>query len=151
VGLDPRQIIEIRELIKALGGEHTVILSTHILPEVEMTCGRVVIINEGKVVAQDTPDGLTQRLKGTERVILEVKADGQQMEPIFNQFPQITRFHLEESKNGVQKYVVEANEDIRNELAKAVVQNNIDLFELHSESLSLEEIFLHLTTKEEVA
>jgi len=151
VGLDPRQIIEIRELIKALGGEHTVILSTHILPEVEMTCGRVVIINEGKVVAQDTPDGLTQRLKGTERIILEVKADGQQMEPIFSRFPQITRFQLEDSKNGVQKYVVETTEDIRNELAKAVVQNNIDLFELHSESLSLEEIFLHLTTKEEVA
>ncbi len=151
VGLDPRQIIEIRELIKALGGDHTVILSTHILPEVEMTCGRVVIINEGKVVAQDTPDGLTQRLKGTERVTLEVNADGEKMETIFSQFPQITRFQLQESKNGLQKYVVEANEDIRSELAKTIVQNNINLYELHSESLSLEEIFLHLTTKEEVA
>ncbi len=151
VGLDPRQIIEIRELIKSLGGEHTVILSTHILPEVEMTCGRVVIINEGKVVAQDTPDGLTRRLKGTERLMLEVDGDGATMQTIFNQFPQITRFEQVGAANGTYRYEIEANTDIRRELAKAIVQNNIGLYEMRAESLSLEEIFLHLTTKEEVA
>jgi ABC-2 type transport system ATP-binding protein len=75
VGLDPRQIIEIRELIKNLGGEHTVILSTHILPEVEMTCGRVVIINEGELVAEDSPENLTSRLKGSVRTVVEGVGD----------------------------------------------------------------------------
>ncbi len=151
VGLDPRQIIEIRELIKSLGGEHTVILSTHILPEVEMTCGRVVIINEGKVVAQDTPDGLTRRLKGTERLTLEVDGDGATMETIFKQFPQIMRFEQVAAADGTFRYEVEANADIRRDLARAIVQNNVGLYEMRAESLSLEEIFLHLTTKEEVA
>src|SRR6188474_1496214 len=75
-GLDPKQIIETRELIKGLGGEHTVVLSTHILPEVSMTCGRVVIISRGRVVAEDTPENLTQRLKGGAALKLEVRGDG---------------------------------------------------------------------------
>ena len=74
-GLDPKQIIETRELIKGLGGEHTIILSTHILPEVSMTCGRVVIINKGRVVAEDTPDNLTHRLQGAGALRLEVRGD----------------------------------------------------------------------------
>src|SRR4029450_3906378 len=74
-GLDPKQIIETRELIKALGGEHTIVLSTHILPEVSMTCGRVVIINKGRVVAEDTPDNLTHRLKGAAALRLEVRGE----------------------------------------------------------------------------
>ena len=74
-GLDPKQIIETRELIKGLGGEHTIVLSTHILPEVSMTCGRVVIINKGRVVAEDTPDNLTHRLQGAAALRLEVRGE----------------------------------------------------------------------------
>src|SRR6185295_13839527 len=75
VGLDPKQSIEVRKLIKGLAGEHTIILSTHILPEVSMTCDRVVIINRGRIAAVDTPDNLTNQLKGGERVHLEVRAE----------------------------------------------------------------------------
>jgi len=151
VGLDPRQIIEIRELIKSLRGEHTIILSTHILPEVEMTCERVVIINEGEVVAEDTPENLTKRLKGTERIVLEVDKDGPQLENIFTQFPQITsREKQKPSANGRIRYTLESTEDIRPQLANQIVQNGMSLYELRAEAYSLEEIFLHLTTKEEV-
>src|SRR5258708_14395337 len=80
-GLDPKQIIETRELIKSLGGDHTIILSTHILPEVSMTCGRVVIINKGRVVAEDTPENLTHRLQGAATVRLEVRGDSPDLEP----------------------------------------------------------------------
>jgi len=152
VGLDPRQIIEIRELIKSLGGEHTIILSTHILPEVEMTCERVVIINEGEVVAEDTPENLTKRLKGTERIVLEVDKDGPQLENIFAQFPQITSKEKQKpAVNGRIRYTLESTEDIRPQLANQIVQNGMNLYELRAEAYSLEEIFLHLTTKEEVA
>jgi ABC-2 type transport system ATP-binding protein len=79
-GLDPKQIIETRELIKGLGGEHTIVLSTHILPEVSMTCGRVVIINKGRVVAEDTPENLTHRLQGAATVRLEVRGESPDLE-----------------------------------------------------------------------
>ena len=150
VGLDPRQIIEIRELIKMLGGDHTVILSTHILPEVEMTCGRVVIINEGHVVAEDSPEGLTRRLKGTERITVEVDGDGAKIESVFHKFSEITSVQkVSEQRNGHVRFTLESTSDIRGDLAKAMVENGIGLYELHTESYSLEEIFLHLTTKEE--
>ncbi|NOX37128.1 MAG: ATP-binding cassette domain-containing protein [Calditrichaeota bacterium] len=151
VGLDPRQIIEIRELIKSLGGEHTIILSTHILPEVEMTCGRVVIINKGEVVAEDTPEGLTRRLKGTERLVIEMDGDGEVAEKVLQKFPEITAIQKEAQKNGHIRYTIEVTSDIRRDLARAIVDNGLGLYELRTESYSLEEIFLDLTTKEEVA
>ncbi|PIS29260.1 MAG: MFS transporter, partial [Candidatus Marinimicrobia bacterium CG08_land_8_20_14_0_20_45_22] len=89
VGLDPKQIIEVRELIKSLAYEHTVILSTHILPEVSMTCNRVVIINEGKVVAMDTPDNLTARLKGSESILLEVEGAIQDIQNELEKTPNV--------------------------------------------------------------
>ena len=79
MGLDPRQIIEIRNLIKGLGGEHTVMLSTHILPEVSATCSRVIIINDGRVVAEDTPDNLTRRLLGGDNLQVEVRGPRQEV------------------------------------------------------------------------
>ncbi len=90
VGLDPKQIIEIRELIKNLKGDHTVILSSHILPEVEQTCERVVIISDGLVVAEDTPDNLTARMRGSDRVLLEVEGEKEKIESVFKSFPDIT-------------------------------------------------------------
>lgn len=152
VGLDPRQIIDIRELIKSLGGDHTVILSTHILPEVEMTCERVVIINEGEVVAQDTPENLTKRLKGKDRIVIELEGNEKTVEEVFRKFSQITnRQKAKASSNSRTKYILETAEDIRRDLAREVVNKNLGLFELRVEAYSLEDIFLHLTTKEEVA
>jgi ABC-2 type transport system ATP-binding protein len=152
VGLDPRQIIEIRELIKKLGGDHTIILSTHILPEVEMTCERVVIINEGAVVAKDTPENLTRRFKGSERTILELVGDEKTVQSVFNNFKEIVAVNkISPNKKNRLKYSLETSSDIRSDLASKLVQSGCGLLELRAESYSLEEIFLHLTTKEEVA
>ena len=152
VGLDPRQIIEIRELIKNLGGDHTIILSTHILPEVEMTCGRVVIINEGEVVAEDTPGNLTRRLKGSERTVLEVEGDEKTTGTVLQGFSEVTKVDKKKlATDNRFKYTLETSSDIRRDLAKALVDKGLGLYELRSEAYSLEEIFLHLTTKEEVS
>ncbi len=152
VGLDPRQIIEIRELIKQLGGDHTIILSTHILPEVEMTCGRVVIINEGEVVAQDTPGNLMHRLRGNERTVLELTGEEKKARSVFDKFSEVVGVNqLKGAQDNHHRFVLETSSDIRQDLAKAVVENGLGLYELRTEAYSLEEIFLHLTTKEEVA
>ncbi len=152
VGLDPRQIIEIRELIKRLGGDHTIILSTHILPEVEMTCGRVVIINEGEVVAEDTPGNLTRRLKGSERTVVEVSGEEKTASEVVKSFGEVQKVDLEKiAKTDHLRFTLETSADIRNDLAKALMAKGLNLYELRTEAYSLEEIFLHLTTKEEVA
>jgi ABC-2 type transport system ATP-binding protein len=152
VGLDPRQIIEIRELIKNLGGDHTIILSTHILPEVEMTCGRVVIINEGEVVAEDTPGNLTRRLKGSERTVLELEGDEKTASAVLKSFSEVTKVDKKKTTtDNHHKYTLETSSDIRRDLAKALIDKGLGLYELRSEAYSLEEIFLHLTTKEEVS
>ncbi len=152
VGLDPRQIIEIRELIKRLKGDHTIILSTHILPEVEMTCGRVVIINEGEVVAEDTTDNLTRRLKGSERTVVEIDGEEKSATQVIKKFSEVLKVEKERiSKNNHWRFTLETTTDIRNDLAKALVDKGLGLFELRTDAYSLEEIFLHLTTKEEVA
>jgi len=152
VGLDPRQIIEIRELIKNLGGDHTIILSTHILPEVEMTCGRVVIINEGEVVAQDTPANLTRRLKGTERTVVKLVGDAQTARSVVDSFGEVIAVEqLKTSDNNHVHFVLETSADIRQDLARSLVEKGLGLYELRTEAYSLEDIFLHLTTKEEEA
>jgi len=149
VGLDPKQIIEIRELIKNLKGEHTVILSSHILPEIEQTCERVVIINEGRVVAEDTVENLTSRLKGGERSVLIIKGNERKIKDTFSKIETIKSFELIKNTNKTFKVTVESESDIRSMLAKNVVENDLGLLELSSDKLSLEDIFLHLTTKEE--
>ncbi len=150
IGLDPRQIIEIRELIKNLGGDHTIILSTHILPEVEMTCGRVVIINEGEVVAEDSPENLTKRLKGSERTVVELDGNENKAMKVIQNFGEVQKIDKRKLKNNHLQFTIETTTDIRSDLAKKLVENNFNLFELRTEAYSLEEIFLHLTTKEEV-
>jgi len=147
-GLDPKQIIETRELIKGLAGEHTVVLSTHILPEVSMTCGRVVIINKGKVVAEDTPNNLTRRLQGTGAVHVEARAPLEALRAALQEVPGVTAVvggteGLDQSGVTVE---VEPGQDLRPALARAVVQGGFDLLSLRSLGMSLEEIFLHLTT-----
>lgn len=150
VGLDPKQIIEVRELIKSLGGDHTVVVSSHILPEVSMTCQRVVIINEGRVVAEDTPENLTAKLRGSESIYLEVA--GPQREIL--QTLQGVKGILEvttEAKDGRSAFYLESElgEDIRKELSSLIVRKGWGLYEIRTRGMSLEEIFLHLTTKEE--
>ncbi|RMH62360.1 MAG: ATP-binding cassette domain-containing protein [Calditrichaeota bacterium] len=151
VGLDPKQIIEIRELIRNLRGDHTVILSSHILPEIEQTCERVVIINEGRVVAEDTPRNLTARLSGGERIQLMLKGDEAVWRKAVEDISSISAMDVKNDTEGVLTVHVESKEDLRSELARRAVQNGLDLLELSRETFTLEDIFLHLTTKEEAA
>jgi ABC-2 type transport system ATP-binding protein len=122
-GLDPKQIIETRRLIKELAGDHTVVLSTHILPEVSQTCQRVVIINKGRVVAVDTPDNLTARLRGSEAMFVQVDGAGADVRTALERVPGVTRVTLAESRGTVTAFEVdsEPGRDVRRELASAVV------------------------------
>ena len=147
-GLDPKQIIETRELIKGLGGEHTIVLSTHILPEVSMTCGRVVIINKGRVVAADTPDNLMRRLQGAGTVRLAVRGDQAQALAAVRAVPGVLAVHprAPHGEIAVLDVEAEAGKDVRAELASALVTRGHGLVGLQQVGMSLEEIFLHLTT-----
>jgi len=152
VGLDPKQIIEVRKLIKGLAGEHTIILSTHILPEVSMTCDRVVIINKGKIAAIDTPENLTTQLKGGERVRLEVGGDPAALRSTLEAMEGVSRVEVEPVEaSGHLSVTVESEQgrDLRSAIAAHVVGQGFDLYELRAVSLSLEDIFLQLTTEEQ--
>jgi ABC-2 type transport system ATP-binding protein len=149
VGLDPKQIIEVRHLIKSLAGTHTIILSTHILPEVSMTCDRVVIINKGKIAAVDTPQNLTSQLKGGQKIRVEVQAPEKELREALAQVPGATRVQVEQMPAaGHVAATIETTQgaDIRSAIAAKVVQSGWSLFELRGVSLSLEDIFLELTT-----
>jgi ABC-2 type transport system ATP-binding protein len=154
-GLDPKQIIEIRELLRALSGDHTIILSTHILSEVEQSCERVIIISQGKLVAQDSVANLTNRLRGAEAVWLEVGAtdgrpDPSEVQGRLEQVSGVSRVMMKESKDGRLIFEVESlqGRQIRAELARGVVNAGWNLNELRAVGLSLEDIFLQLTAAE---
>jgi ABC-2 type transport system ATP-binding protein len=149
-GLDPKQIIETRQLIKELAGDHTIILSTHILPEVSQTCQRVVIINRGRVVAVDTPDNLTARLRGTETMYVQVDADGADVSAALMRVPGVTRVAEADRRDGFPGYEVESEpgREVRRDLARAVISSGWGLLELRPMRMSLEDIFLSLTTEE---
>ena len=149
-GLDPKQIIETRELIRGLAGDHTVVLSTHILPEVAQTCQRVVIINKGRVVAVDTPDNLTARLKGAETMYVQVDAEGADAGAALSALPGVMRVATSEQRGTVAGFEVESERgtDIRREIARTVVNRGWGLLELRPMRMSLEEIFLQVTTEE---
>jgi ABC-2 type transport system ATP-binding protein len=152
-GLDPKQINETRRLIKDLAGDHTIILSTHILPEVEQTCQRVVIINKGRVVAVDTRDALKARLRGSETMYVQVDANGADAAAALSTVTGVTRVVESDRKDGFVGYEVESERgrDVRRELARTVVTRGWGLMELRPMRVSLEEIFLSLTTDEEAA
>src|SRR2546426_7169082 len=147
-GLDPKQIIETRELIKGLGGEHTIVLSTHILPEVSMTCGRVVIINKGKVVAEDTPENLTRRLRGAGALRVDVRGEAAAAAEAVRAVPGglSVRARAECPEATALEVEAEAGRDVRAAIARAGVSRGLDLLALQPVGMSLEEIFLHLTT-----
>ncbi len=149
VGLDPKQIIEVRELIKNLAGKHTVVLSTHILPEVSMTCDRVLIIDKGRVVAEDTPQNLAAKVKSAERIVMEVEGPQDQIKEKLAAINGVKHVSVERV-NGTSRYVIDTDlkQDIRKELASTVVTNGWGLLEMRPMDVSLEEVFLRLTTKE---
>ncbi|MCP4725942.1 MAG: ABC transporter ATP-binding protein [bacterium] len=150
-GLDPKQIIEVRELIKNLSGDHTVILSTHILPEATLLCDRVLIINEGKIIAQDSPANLDKKLKGVEKLYVEVNGPKDEISKTLKGIPGIIDVSEDKSLDGNTGFLIESEVDIdvRKDISRTIFQNNWDLFELRAFGMSLEEIFLQLTTNEE--
>jgi ABC-2 type transport system ATP-binding protein len=149
-GLDPKQIMETRDLIKGLAGSHTIVLSTHILPEVSQTCQRVVIINKGKVVAVDTPDNLTDRLQGAQTLYLQVDAGGADAGSALAKIPGVLTVTPGDLQGPITSFEIECQrgQDRRRELASLVVTSGWGLLELRPTRLSLEEIFLQLTTEE---
>jgi ABC-2 type transport system ATP-binding protein len=152
VGLDPKQIIDIRSMIKGLGGNQTVILSTHILPEVSMTCDRVIIMHHGKLVAVDTPLNLTKKLQQTPKIML--KADGPASDIIhtLSGIPGVTaveRKELDSGKNSFFEIKVKDNAGVINAIAKSVYENNWKLKEIRPMDMTLEEIFIKVVTEEE--
>lgn len=148
IGLDPRQIREVRELIRELGGTHTILLSSHILPEVEMVCGRVIIIDKGKVVAMDTPEKLLEQMRGRGSILVEVKG-GEGVHARLRKIDGILKVELRQEKVTAH-YSVECGKgrDLREDISRAVTQSGGVILEMKTQVLSLEDIFLHLTTEE---
>ena len=149
IGLDPRQIIEVRELIKGLAGQHTILISTHILPEVEQVCSRVLIIHRGKLVAEDTPKNLGARLRGAERIGLQVTGDRAKLQAALAAVPGVQSVRA--VNEGRYEVAVTPGQDLRAQLAETVVKGGWGLLELAPVGMSLEEIFLQLTQEEVVA
>ncbi len=149
--LDPAQIREVREYIKSLAGNHTIILSTHILPEVELTCDRVLMINRGSIVANDTPSNLRQYAGTRQFIQLEAKATAGQLEELVRKVTTPASVQATPDQllpEGVHALTIETTSDVRPELARAVVQAGYDLRRLDLAVRSLEDIFVELTTEE---
>jgi len=152
-GLDPKQQFETRDLIKGLAGEHTIILSTHILQEVSATCTRVVIINKGRVVAEDTPDNLSRRLQGGQTLRVELRGERSSAELALRGVNGVAAVEYGSASDDIVTFDVEAQrgKDIRADLARQVIQKGFDLVGLQRVGMSLEEIFLQLTTTADTA
>lgn len=152
LGLDPKQIIEIRQLIKNLGTERTVILSSHILPEVSQVCNRIIIVNDGELIAVDTPDNLRNRLKKSSVIHLKMRqVDGiERAAELFSAIDGITLAREASSAAGVKSFIIESlpDRDLRHEVARRAIEAGFPLLEIYSEELSLEDIFLQLVTEE---
>ena len=151
IGLDPKQIVGIRQLIKSLAGAHTVILSTHILPEVSMVCEGVIIINRGRVVASGPLDRLMQELSPTARLQVQVEGPTELVTQSLRALPGIQRVEARGVVDGVSTFVLEAERarDIRREVAQLVAQQRWGLLELKALDLSLEDVFIRIVAGEE--
>ncbi len=146
IGLDPGQVVEVRKLIREIGKERTVLLSTHILTEAQNICDRVLIINKGKIVAEDTPEKLQSRLLGAERVMLKVRGESDDLPSTIEKVKGIQS--VETTAEGVVEFQFAPGNDIRPQVAKAVIGAGYDLLEMRPLGMSLEEIFLELTSEE---
>ncbi len=153
VGLDPKQIIEIRNLIKELGKEHTVILSTHILPEVSQICEKVIIINEGKIIAIDTPEHLEEKTKEENVLLLTVEDKEEHMKNMKEQLEKVKEIKMiKDNEDGTKQYMVTSDSDVdlRKSLFEVLPKQNITIFELKKAETTLEDAFIRLiNTKEE--
>ena len=156
VGLDPRQIIEVRNLIKSLAGEHTIILSTHILPEVSMVCDRVTIVNRGKVVATNTPSLLMEQLKGSSGYEVEIEGDTEKVISCLQAISGVNTIEIERTQSDfpVNRTLLQitctTDAEVGKEIAATIVNQGLGLLEMRRIRLSLEDVFLQLTTEEKV-
>ena len=150
VGLDPHQIRQTRELITALGRTATILLSTHILPEVEMLCHRVTIIDKGRIIAADTPEQLRRRLAGAQVIRVQRAGEPTMIEEALKQLPHVTRVSVAERADGAAAFDVEAGSgaDVREAIFRLAVERQWTLRELSQLKASLEDVFIHLTTHE---
>lgn len=149
VGLDPKQIIEIRTLIKKLGENHTVILSSHILPEVQAVCDRIVVINKGKLVADDTAENLSRSLSADHKLTVRIEGREKDVKPLLEQIPDMVEVRVcREAEKNVFEYELNAREgaDVRREVFKRMAARNMPILLMRGSELTLEEIFLKLTT-----
>ncbi|OIO52382.1 hypothetical protein AUJ78_01370 [Candidatus Peregrinibacteria bacterium CG1_02_41_10] len=147
-GLDPNQIVEIRTLIKTLGKEKTVILSTHILPEVEISCNRVIILNQGKIVAQGTPTELRKQTTGHSQISLKIAGPVREITEALKKMPHVEKVEKQEAETpGLYTYQIEtsANQDLRNQLTHFIVDHGWELYEISQKQASLEDVFSKLT------
>jgi len=143
IGLDPVQVVEMRSVIREIGKDRTVLLSTHILSEAQQICDRVLIINKGSIVAEDTPENLQSRLVGSQRAVLRVRGDSDGLGDKIKKIKGVR--DVEAKADGSIEFEFAAGQDIRPQVAKAVVQGGYDLLEMRTIGMSLEEIFLELT------
>ena len=143
IGLDPGQVVEVRELIREIGRERTVLLSTHLLNEAQNLCDRVLIINKGKIVAEDTTENLQARLLGAERVIVRVRGEADELADTIKSVKGVRK--VETLDDGAVEFEFASGKDLRPEVAKQVIKDGYDLLELRPLGMSLEEIFLELT------
>jgi ABC-2 type transport system ATP-binding protein len=146
IGLDPAQVVNFRELIRDIGKDRTVLLSTHILPEVQQVCDRVLIINKGHIVAEDTPQQLRMRLTGAQHVQVQVRADSQDILPILRDLPGLSS--VEATGPDTLEFEMLPGQDPRALVARTIVENGYDLLQLQPVTLSLEDIFLQLTRED---
>ena len=153
VGLDPRQIIEVRNLIKSLAGERTIVLSTHILPEVSMTCDLVTIINKGKIVATDKPDQLLQHLQSNSGYEIEIEGNPEPLMPKLKQILGVKEVILEPLSQSTNRHLLKIelnqNYDTGRDIASTIVYQGLGIYEMKRTQPSLEDVFLQLTTEEE--
>lgn len=149
VGLDPKQIIEIRTLIKRLGKTHTVILSSHILPEVQAVCDRIVVINKGRIVADDNAESLAKNLSADHKLVIHAEGSDSEIKKLLETIPQVQRVFVNRKvEENVNEYYLEAKEgyDVRREVFKKLAGRNYPILMMRSNELTLEEVFLKLTT-----
>jgi ABC-2 type transport system ATP-binding protein len=147
VGLDPAQIIEVRKLIQEIGKEKTVLLSTHILSEAQQICNRVLIINRGKLVAEDSPENLQKNLFNSQKVFVKVSGDAKAALEIIKAIPEVNSSYLDDQGQIVFENLPE--NDMRPKVTKLLISSGFDLLDMHTDSVNLEEIFLQLTAKDE--
>ena len=149
IGLDPAQVVEVRNVIKSLGKQRTVLLSTHILSEAQQICDRVLIINKGKIIAEDTPENLQARLTGSERVSLQVRGEMDELPKVLSKIKGVQ--NVEAKPDGSVEFQFAPGQDVRPEVARTVINSGYDLLEMRPVGMSLEEIFLELTREDKPA